>query len=207
MPARLETYNLLNGFGAENVFRPEFIQLVDSKAPEELQAQVYARHATAPFVDRMMAYDWRFTLADNDLPKVCGTTRLAGIDVGFPLLADELVDLSTQLESKDKVRGLQLRYFFKQSLVDFLPPEILSKKKHGFGLPVGRWLVKNPAFLSLARDSLAELETRGLILPALVEDLFSRRVEVHPGYYGEMVWVLMMLEHWIAANHPRWRID
>jgi asparagine synthase (glutamine-hydrolysing) len=206
MPARLETYNLLNGFGPENVFRPKFIQLVDSTAPAELQAQVYARHATAPFVDRMMAYDWRFTLADNDLPKVCGTTRLAGIDVGFPLLADEIVDLSTRLGPNDKVRRLQLRHFFKQSLVDFLPPEVLSKKKHGFGLPVGRWLVKDPAFRSLARDSLAELETRGLILPALVEDLFSRRLEVHPGYYGEMVWVLMMLEHWIAANHPRWRI-
>lgn len=206
MPARLETYNLLNGFGAANVFQPEFLQLVDATAPEALQAQVYARHATAPFVDRMMAYDWHFTLADSDLPKVCGATRLAGVDVGFPLLADELVDLSTKLESNDKVRGLQLRHFFKQSLVDFLPPEILSKKKHGFGLPVGKWLVKDPSFRSLARSSLAELETRGLILPALVDDLFSRRLEAHPGYYGEMVWVLMMLEHWLAAYHPRWRI-
>ena len=206
MPARLETYNLLKRFGHANIFRPEFLQLVDATAPERLQAQVYARHATAPFVDRMMAYDWRFTLADNDLPKVCGTTRLAGIDVGFPLLADEIVDLSTELGPSDKVRGLRLRHFFKQSLVGFLPPQILVKKKHGFGLPVGRWLAKDPAFRSLARSSVAELETRGLVLPALVDDLFSRHLEAHPGYYGEMVWVLMMLEQWLAARHPQWRV-
>jgi asparagine synthase (glutamine-hydrolysing) len=34
----------------------------------------------------MLAFDWRYTLADNDLPKVIGTTRLAGRGGGFPLL-------------------------------------------------------------------------------------------------------------------------
>jgi len=53
---------------------------------------------------------------------------------------------------------------------------------------------------------VAELETRGLVLPALVDDLFSRHLEAHPGYYGEMVWVLMMLEQWLTARHPKWRV-
>ena len=105
--------------------------------PNRCSRDVYRRQQTAPFVDRMLAYDWRFTLADNDLPKVSGTTRLAGIDVGYPLLSDALVDLSTALGTRDKVRGLRLRHFFKESLADFLPPEIIAKKKHGFGLPVG----------------------------------------------------------------------
>jgi len=155
----------------------------------------------------MMAYDWRFTLADNDLPKVCGTAQLAHVDVGFPLLADELVDLALQLAPSDKVRGLRLRHFFKEALVGFLPPEIIAKKKHGFGLPVGKWLLKDEAFRALARDSLSELAGRRLILPTFVDDLFSRRLEEHPGYYGEMIWVLMMLEQWLSARCPSWRAD
>ena len=207
MPDRMETYNLLNRFGHGSVFRADFLRRVDQEAPEQLQRSVYSQHAAAPFVDRMMAYDWRFTLADNDLPKVCGTAQLAHVDVGFPLLADELVDLALQLAPSDKVRGLRLRHFFKEALVGFLPPEIIAKKKHGFGLPVGKWLLKDEAFRALARDSLSELAGRRLILPTFVDDLFSRRLEEHPGYYGEMIWVLMMLEQWLSARCPSWRAD
>ena len=206
MPLRLETYNLLKRFGSSEVFTPEFLALVDAGSPESLQSEVYRRQQTAPFVDRMLAYDWRFTLSDNDLPKVSGTTRLAGIDVGYPLLSDALVDVSTALGTRDKVRGLRLRQFFKDSLADFLPPEIIAKKKHGFGLPVGVWLVRDKSFRELARSSLAQLTQRRLVKATLVDDLFSRRLEEHPGYYGEMVWVLMMLEQWLSARAATWTI-
>jgi asparagine synthase (glutamine-hydrolysing) len=202
----METYNLLERFGREQVLSPAMLAGIDAGAPATLQAAVYRQHADAPFVDRMLAYDWRFTLADNDLPKVSGTTRLAGLDVGYPLLADDLVDVSTQLGSSDKVRGLRLRHFFKEALADFLPPEIIAKQKHGFGLPVGVWLVKDKAFRDLARASLTALAGRQVIRQALVDDLFSRRLEEHAGYYGEMVWVLMMLEQWLGAHRPRWTL-
>ena len=204
MPARMETYNLLGRFGAGNVFTPRFLEQVNGSAPAALQAGVYETNNGAAFIDRMLAYDWRFTLSDNDLPKVTGTSRLAGLDVAFPLLADAVVDLSLRLSPQDKVRGLRLRHFFKEALAGFLPPEIIAKKKHGFGLPVGPWLVTSPRFRELAYESLNGLAGRGLIQRALVDDLFSRRLEEHPGYYGEMVWVLMMLEQWMRSHVPSW---
>lgn len=206
MPARLETYNLLKRFGPLNVFSSDFLGHLDLAEPEKLQSQVYQRQGEAPFVDRMLAYDWRFTLADNDLPKVTGTTRLAGIGVGFPLLSDALVDVSTRLGPGDKIHGLRLRHFFKQSLTDFLPPEIIAKKKHGFGLPVGKWLVKDAAFRGLARDSIGGLVTRSVVQSQLADVLFSQRLEENPGYYGELIWVLMMLELWLATHEPTWTL-
>jgi asparagine synthase (glutamine-hydrolysing) len=204
MPARMETYNLLGRFGPANVFTPRFLEQVNGGAPAALQSNVYQRTKGADLLDRMLAYDWRFTLSDNDLPKVTGTTRLAGLEVAFPLLADAVVDLSLRLSPEDKVRGLRLRHFFKEALAGFLPPEIIAKKKHGFGLPVGPWLVTSPRFRELAYEALNALADRGLIQRALVDDLFSRRLEEHPGYYGEMVWVLMMLEHWMRSRVPSW---
>ncbi len=206
MPARLETYNLLKRFGATAVLTPRFLDHVIETEPSAIQRSIYERQRSAPFVDRMLAYDWRFTLADNDLPKVTLATALSGVEVGFPLLSDALVDLSTRIAPRDKVRGLRLRHFFKQSLTGFLPPEIIAKKKHGFGMPVGAWLVGDAAFRSLARDSVAALADRGIIRPELVDDLFSRRLEEHAGYYGEMVWILMMLEQWLSARATAWRL-
>ncbi len=206
MPSRLETYNLLQRFGAVNVLSAPFLDAVSASEPASLQAGIYALPHGASFVDRMLAYDWRFTLADNDLPKVTGATQLAGVAVGFPLLSDGLVDLSLRLAPRDKVRGLRLRPFFKEALQDFLPPEIIAKRKHGFGLPVGAWLVSDPAFRALARESVSDLSRRGLIRNDLTDDLFSRRLEEHAGYYGEMIWILMMAAQWLQAHHPTWTL-
>jgi asparagine synthase (glutamine-hydrolysing) len=205
MPARLETYNLLKRFGAASVLTPRFRDSIVEGEPASLQDSVYERQRGVHFVDRMLAYDWRFTLADNDLPKVTGTTALAGLTAGFPLLDDKLLEISTQITAHDKVRGLRLRHFFKEALTGFLPQEIINKKKHGFGLPVGAWLVGDSAFRALTRDSVAALASRGVIRAGLVDDLFSRRLEEHAGYYGEMAWILMMLEQWLSARAPAWK--
>jgi len=200
MPQRTETYNLLTRFGAENVFTPRFVQDVDVLEPGRLQADVYGAIESDSLVERMLAYDWRFTLADNDLPKVTRTCQLAGMDVGFPLLTDDLIDFSLQLSPELKVRGTTLRYFFKQALADFLPPQILRKKKHGFGLPFGYWVGQHASLSLIARRSVQNLVDRRIVKHTLVDDLFSRRLTEHPGFYGEMIWILMMLEQWLAAH-------
>ncbi|MCX7902618.1 MAG: asparagine synthase-related protein, partial [Burkholderiaceae bacterium] len=176
MPDRMETYNLLLRFGPSNVFTPRFLDSVDTRAPQTLQRRVYARTQARALIDRMLAYDWRFTLSDNDLPKVCGATRLADVDVAYPLLDDELVDFSLRLAPSLKVRGLTLRFFFKQALRDFLPPEIIRKRKHGFGLPFGPWLRRSAPLRQLAAHSLQQLAARGILLPALAGDLMSDRL-------------------------------
>jgi asparagine synthase (glutamine-hydrolysing) len=150
----------------------------------------------------MLAYDWKFTLADADLPKVTGTTRLAGVAVGFPLLSDALLDFSLTLPATWKVRGLTLRWFFKEALKGFLPDDIIRKKKHGFGLPFGPWLMRHADLHSHAQAAVRGLVARGLVRPEFADELFSSHLAEHPGYYGEMVWILMMLEHWLSSNAP-----
>ena len=35
-----------------------------------------------------------------------------------------------------------------------------------------------------------------------VERLVGKLVFEHPGYYGEMIWIAMMLEQWLRAKAP-----
>ena len=202
MPARAEFYNQLTRIGADNVLSRALLAQVHAHEPPQLQKRIYEQAEAASLVNRMMAYDWRLTLADNDLPKVVGTAALAGIRVGFPLLDDALVEFSMTLPANQKVRHLTLRPFFKESLQGFLPDEIIRKRKHGFGLPVGPWLMQDPHLTKLAEHALARLIERGLVRPELARELVSAKVTEHAGYYGEIVWVLMMLEWWLAAHAP-----
>jgi asparagine synthase (glutamine-hydrolysing) len=202
MPARTETYNQLTRIGAASVLSAQLLAAIDPGRPARLQTQVYEDVHADTLVDRMLGFDWRFTLTDNDLPKVSMTAALAGVDVGFPMLDDALVDFALHLPAEQKVRHLRLRYFFKKSLQGFLPDEILRKKKHGFGLPIGPWLLSEPDLFKVSQTAVAGLVARGLVRPEFAAELLSVRLSEHAGFYGEIVWVLLMLEHWLLAHVP-----
>ena len=199
LPDRTAKYNLLDRLGVEKIFPHTFLAGIDQGAPLKLQQRVWGEVHAHALVNKMLGFDWRFTLADNDLPKVIGATQLAGVDAIFPLLDDDLLDFSLKLPPEYKLKGTQLRWFFKEALRDFLPQEIIVKKKQGFGLPFGHWVLKHQGLLQLARESLAVLTERGVLRKDFVDDLFKTHLPAFPGYYGEMVWISMMLGQWLLA--------
>ena len=207
LPDRLQHYNLLKRLGLSDVLTDAFMADIDPADPLRQQRQVWSLAQADGDLNRMLAYDWRYTLAESDLPKVIGTTRLADIEVAFPFLDSQLVDFSMKLPDDYKLRRFKLRWFFKEALRDFLPPEIIVKKKKGFGLPFGVWSQQHAALRELATDSLHGVAQRGIVRPEFVNRLLTEYLPAHPGYYGEMVWILMMLEQWLRAHLPDWRFD
>lgn len=205
MPARLQMYNLLLRLGVADVLTPAFLSQVNPQGPAAHQQQVWDAADANNDLNRTLAFDWRYTLAESDLPKVCGTTSLAGVDVAFPMLDDALLDFSMRLPVEYKLKGLKLRWFFKEALRGFLPDEILTKKKQGFGLPFGVWATRHAGLKRLAVESLGNLSTRGIVRPDFIKSLIDRRLPEHPGYYGEMIWILMMLEQWLQGHAPAYR--
>ena len=200
MPARTETYNLLEHYGAKEVFTREFLETVDPAYPAALLSEIYHQNTANSLINRMLAFDRKFTLADNDLPKVSKACELAGMEAAYPLISNEVVDFSLRLEPQLKLKGTKLRYFFKEALRGFLPDEIIVKQKHGFGLPFGVWLQSHKPLQALASDSLSDLKMRNIIDRAFIDRLLGQHVGEHAGYHGTMVWVLMMLEQWYRQS-------
>ncbi len=206
MPDRLQTYNLLQRLGQTEVLTSDFLAQVDSQGPQAQQRAVWQESEGTSFVNRMLAYDWRYTLAENDLPKVRGGTELAGVAVAYPFLDQAIVDFSARLPTDFKLKGLKLRWFFKEALRGFLPDAIITKQKHGFGLPFGVWATRDAALHALARDSVRGLGERGIVRREFTETLVDDILPQHPGFYGEMVWILLMLEQWFRHHRPNFRL-
>lgn len=197
MPDRLQSFNLIMQLDPASVLSADFLARIDLSEPSKHMQSTWNECQAPSLINRMLAYDWRYTLADSDLPKVRGATRMAGIEVGYPLLADTLTDFSMALPPDWKLRRLKLRWFFKEALRGFLPDAIITKKKKGFGLPFGIWTTRTPALRQLVEDSLSTLATRGIIRADFIRKLMSEYLPAHPGYYGEMAWILTMFEQWL----------
>ncbi len=205
LPDRLQArYNLLNQLGVERIFTEKFLAGLCLAQPLELEREVWrrARATSEPMsqVNKLLAWDFKFTLADSDLPKVTRMCHAAGVEVSFPMLTRGLVEHSLRLTPQQKLKGRRLRHFFRESLRGFLPDEIIDKKKQGFGVPFGDWLLGHERLRRIADDAMRSLAARGAIHPAFLDTLLAHVRSGHAGYYGTMVWVLMILELWLRAS-------
>jgi asparagine synthase (glutamine-hydrolysing) len=157
----------------------------------------------------MLAYDWKFTLADNDLRKVTRMCQAAGIEVSFPMLDNSVVDLSLQIPSRIKIRRLKLRSFYKDAMRGFLPDSILTKSKHGFGLPFGTWLKSSEALSEYVYATLSDVKKREIVSPSFIDRIIGEHRGGHANYYGYMIWDLVMMEMWFKhhLDHATMRSD
>ena len=125
-------------------------------------------------------------------------TEAAGITVRYPFLDHCLAEFAARVPARLKMRGRELRTFFKKAYGDLLPQEVRSKQKHGFGLPIPVWLRTDTRLNEMMLDlvlSRASLE-RGYFRRKALEDLVERHWTDTTSYYGTILWNLMILELW-----------
>ena len=200
LPDRLQTYNFMNRLDSRQIVTRDFLDGVDADLPSRLDGELYHHPRNASRLNRMLYLDWHHTLADNDLRKVNRMCDLAGIEVEYPMLDDRLVEFSTRVSSARKMPRNRLRDFYKRAVADFLPHQIIDKQKHGFGLPFGVWMAEHPGLQELAQDNLSRMRRRRYVRTEFIDEIIRRHREQHAGYYGEFIWVLMMLELWLTAQ-------
>nr|WP_232420078.1 asparagine synthase-related protein [Nitrosococcus watsonii] len=200
LPDRLEAYNFLQREGAQEMFQADFLATLVPEEPLLLQQKRYAKPQNASALNRMMYLDWQQTLADNDLRKVGRMCALAGVEVVYPLLDDPLIEFSCTVPSSLKLKGRRLRHFYKEAMADFLPLEIIRKEKHGFGLPFGLWMAEHVPLQELAYESILTLKKRPYFRPEFLDRAIELHRSEHTAYYGDLIWILMMLELWLQAH-------
>jgi asparagine synthase (glutamine-hydrolysing) len=203
VPDRLFSYSLLSSVPNEELLTPDFLASVDGQHP---LAPARAHFAAAPAgndLNRWLYLDLKITITDNDLRKVSVMSQLAGVTTRYPMLEPTLAEFTGTIPPQLKVRKSQLRYLFKKAMAGILPPEIIAKQKHGFGLPYSVWVGEHALLRDFTFDILGgtQCRQRGYFRQDLLEWLWSRYESVHRRYYGDLLWVFLMLELWHREQH------
>ena len=197
-PRRFYSYEFYVAQNASRLLHPDFLASISAEAPWTALERHFERARAAAELDRLLYLDLKLTLGDNDLLKVTRTAEIAGVGVRFPLLALPLVEFTGTLPVHFKVRGLEKRYLFKRAFRSLLPPETLTKRKQGFGIPTAEWIRSHPGFRELARDTLLSPRAaqRGYFRPGALEGMFELHATEETPYYGDLLWAFLMLELW-----------
>ena len=127
-----------------------------------LLADAFAHATSADELNRMFAVDAETQLPDDLLLLTDKMSMAVSLECRVPLLDHDLVELAARMPQEVKIRGGRLKHAMKAALQDVLPPDILERKKRGFGAPMGAWLKGD--LVPLVRNLLSEeaVNARGL---------------------------------------------
>jgi asparagine synthase (glutamine-hydrolysing) len=199
---RFFSYQLYFRDHSDEYLSDDFRESIDREFPLDIPKRHYARAGNIAALNRLLYVDLKLAVSDNDLFKVNRMAETQDIQVRYPFLDPEVVNVAGKIPADMKVKRWSKRYIFKKAFEKFLPEEILQKKKHGFGLPTGDWLRHHGGFRDLARSLLLEPRSvqRGYFKKRALEHLLKMHDEESSSYYGSHIWNFMMLELW-HRNH------
>jgi asparagine synthase (glutamine-hydrolysing) len=195
---RMLSFQFLRTHAPEDIFEGDFLKSLEGYTVLDIPARHYRNARATDHLDRLLYVDMKITLADNDLPKVTCMSELAGVSTRFPFLDRSVAEFSGHIPAALKVKGFEKRYLFKKAFRELLPPEIIQKKKHGFGIPVATWMKTDKQMSELARDTLLSprMFARGYFRRSFLEDLFRKHQADEFTYYGDALWTFLTLELW-----------
>jgi asparagine synthase (glutamine-hydrolysing) len=146
-------------------------------------------------LDRCIAIDFASYLPDDILVKLDRMGMANSLEGRAPFLDSRVVDFAVRLPRALRVRGHRGKHLLRRSAARWLPPEVLSKPKQGFAIPLGQWF-RGP-LAGLARDLIgsAPFRQRGLMRPRAAQRYLDSHLAGEADH-GELLWLILSLELW-----------
>jgi asparagine synthase (glutamine-hydrolysing) len=153
----------------------------------------YDRAVGGP-LDRMSAADLQTYLVEL-LMKQDQMSMAASIESRVPFLDTAFAEYAVSLPAAFKLRGWRTKAVLRQAVAALVPPAILTRKKMGFPVPVGRWL--QGEFWPLVEEFVLgpRALARGYFDPGVLRGLADEH-RAGSASHAQQLWALINLEMW-----------
>lgn len=124
-------------------------------------------------IDRILALEQRFFLAEHNLVYTDKMSMAASIEVRVPFLDHDLVSFASTVPHGLKQRGREGKWILKKAMEPYLPHDVIYRPKAGFGAPLRHWL--RGELREMMHDLLSSenLLRRGIFNPQTVQTLIA----------------------------------
>jgi len=166
---------------------------------ESLLAESYDK-ASGSFLDRTLYTDLHNYLPGDLLVKADRMTMAASLEGRSPFLDHEIVEWCARLPDSLKIRGRSGKYLLKKAFADYLPENVKSHGKQGFGIPLAAWF-RGP-LVDWSRELLlgAESPLNNLFNQSTLQNLMDEHAQARADH-GKRLYALTMLALWMKGSH------
>ncbi len=141
--------------------------------------------------------DVKLVLPGDMFRKVDLMSMAASLEVRSPFLDYRIIDFAFSLPSNWKFASTYSKKIMTDSFADILPQSIIKRPKHGFEVPVGKWL--NGALLENIRNEWLDdkfIKHQGLFYPEKIRILKNIIERGHGQRYQSLIWSIIVFQSW-----------
>ena len=168
---------------------PEDVGVLKQLLPDNFLAD------SADVLSQGMYFEATTILTGDFLVKVDRASMAASLEVRCPFLDQRLAEFATRIPVSWKWQNGKGKKILLDALGDRLPPELLTRGKMGFGVPLDQWF-RGP-LRDLVHDTLLSQSflNRGMVSPEFIRYLLEEHASGRRSNHHQM-YQLLMLELW-----------
>ena len=152
--------------------------------------------------ERRMLLDMETYLPEDILCKVDRASMKYSLETRCPILDTNVMEYAFSMPHEFKYGNGMKKRILKELAYDYIPREMLERKKTGFSVPLDKWL-RGPLKEQVLAFAGAEfLNRQGIFDAAYVEGFLKNYMEKGDGgsgtgaNYSRMVWAFFMFQRW-----------
>ena len=179
----------------DDLYTPSFKEQMKGIDSVDLTVNWYGKANGKSFIDKTLFVDVMSYLPEDLLVKVDIASMANSLEARSPFLDHKVMEFASSLPSNLKLRGIETKYLLKHTLSEFLPKDILRRKKMGFGVPLDIWFRND--LKEMAYDILLDKRCieRGYFESESIQKMLDEHVsEKYDHCYR--IWALLFLELW-----------
>jgi asparagine synthase (glutamine-hydrolysing) len=138
----------------------------------------------------MMLWDFYNYLPDDILVKMDRATMANSIEGREPLLDNKIIEYAATIPFEYKYKNNESKYILKKVLENYLPKEMIYRKKMGFGIPMFEWF----------KDDLIELFEEYFVDDDIINMSYVRELlyQFKQGKYVNInkLWFVLVYKMW-----------
>jgi asparagine synthase (glutamine-hydrolysing) len=177
------------------LYTAEFAEAVAGQKTSAVFDQWFDRAKGLGILDSTLLTDQMTYLPNDLLVKVDIATMANSLEARSPFLDHKLIEFAASLPENLKMNKLRTKSLLKKVAAKLVPPEVIYRRKMGFGVPVGNWF-RNEMKDYVRGVLLSEKALgRGIVKPEMIR----RYVDEHTSGkfdHAFQIWTLLMLELW-----------
>lgn len=175
---------------------------------EELASQLLADPQTSAKYEQeslISAKDWKEKgmlldmmtyLPDEILTKMDRASMRYSLEVRCPILDYRILEYSFRIPMRYKYHKKEKKHILKDILYDYVPKEMMERKKQGFAAPVSKWLREDLHEKLMRYADKDILKRQGIFVPDKVHELIGLAEKSDRYLYQSVLWGFMIFQMW-----------
>ena len=179
----------------KDIFSENFLQEIQGYDPAEHTHRYFRKANGSDHLSKILYTDLKLFLPGDILVKVDRMSMANSLEMRSPLLDHKVIEFAARLRSSLKFRKGNKKFLLKEAFRKLVGDDVLTRKKHGFTVPLNGWFRKE--LREMAETAIFQTEQMPLFfsMPALRKIWTQHQEKTRD--HGTLLWTIFMFALWL----------